>query len=385
MATFSASYLDAISNVTAQQPLSTGKAYVDIQSARRYSLNTLWPSDMKKAMHLSHTLRDTLMLAPTNRGVFHGGAGFTTQNESGNTGFKLTQEMAYHYNYLAWSETEVEPEMVDGMGDEGKMLVYKSTMMGKLQEVHLANANTWESAIWGAPDQAAMFTNMTKPVSIPTLISEEGYYGLQADGTNLTSVYNATQAVVPAYDNQRYTYAALGGSAANGEDLIGTIEDAWLGAKFEGIPEHPEYGPGNELTNIIFCSNWGIKLVLAALRNGQTQWGKREITPYGVRVDTLLFKPIDILGTAELYDDGSGGLANEANAAEDGPRYYGVNLKSMKFLCQKGHFQRMEKPVSLAPIGKPYDYHQGIKSKMQMWCVNRRDHFIVSPTAAAIS
>lgn len=381
-------YLDMVNNVTEMQPLSSAEGYANIVSRRRYSLNALLGTEMDKHLHLGHTLRANIYGKKIDQGTWHGGAGFTTQSEGTNTVFKLTSTMAYHYNYIRHNEAEVEDELNPKMGEDYLKMVFGDTLKGKMQNAHQSNCDALEDALWAPADQAAMVTNGTRPMSIPYLISEAAYLPLQADESSVTAVYNATEADLPTYDNARYTYAALGGNAVTGEDLLGELDQAWLNASFEPIPEHPEFGPGNKLTHVVFCSSDGIKKVLGALRNGQTQWGKREMTPYGVRIDNMLFKPISALDTAFLYAGGGGLLCNEAGVdsagstvggAVTGPRYYGVNIEKTKLFFEQGHFQRMESPVDMTPAGQPYDFHQNIKTKCQLWCPDRRSNFIVSP------
>ena len=385
MATVANSFLDYVNNVTEKQPLSRAESYENIISRNKYSMNALMGSDMTEHMQTSHSFRANIYGKKVDQGRWHGGAGFTTQSEGTNTVFKLTSGMAYHYNYIRYDDEEVDSQDGPGVGQAGGGGVWADTMKAKLQNAHQSNADSFEDAIWSPANQALMVDSPERPMSIPYLVSEEGYLALQEDGSNVTSVYNATAANLPTFDNARYTYANLGGNDQGGEDLFGSLDEAWLQAGFEPIPEHPEYGKGCKLNHIVFCSHWGIKVILGALREGQTVWGEREVTPFGVRVGTMLFKPITALDTAALYDDGSGGLANEVDADKNGPRFYGINMDKTKLIFQNGHFQRMEKPVDMTAAGEPYSHHQNIKTKCQLWCSDRRSNFIVSPDAGAVA
>lgn len=388
MATLVSTFLDMASDISETQPFAGGAGYQNIVSVNRYSLTQMLPSEMSMANHLGHTLRETLYPEVIDNGQFHGGAGFTTQSQNTNTGFKLTAEMAYHYNHVEYNESEIEAGLDPRMNGEFIKVAFQKTMGGKLQNLAQANTASIEAALWAPANQAGMFTNPDRPVSIPALITEEdsGGYALESDLTPLTQVYNASLTDIPTFKNAAYEYAALGGNTTDGEDLLGELEQAWLLSSYEPIPiGGHEYGPGNDAKQIIFCSHWGIRVLMAAVRSGQTVWGKAEYLSGGsVRIGQMLFKPINVLDTAELYTDGSA-LANEVNATKNGPRFYGVDTEKTKLLMEEGHFMRMEEPVKMTVAKKPYEIHQGCKTKLQTWCTDRRRNFIVSPSAGAIS
>lgn len=389
MPTLVDTFLDMASDITETQPFAGGAGYKNIVSANRYSLNQLLPSDAALSSHLGHTLRETLYPEVIDNGEFHGGAGFTTQSQGTTTGFKLTSEMAYHYNHIEYNESEIEAGLDPRMNGDFIKVAFQKTMGGKLQNLAQANTQSIENAMWAPANQTTMFTNPTRPVSIPALITEadSGGYALQADTTPLTQVYNASLTDIPTFKNGAYEYAALGGNTTDGEDLLGELEQAWMLSSYEPIPiGGHEYGPGNEAKQVMFTSHWGIRVLMAALRSGQTQWGTHEYLSGGsVRIGPMLFKAVNALDTALLYDGGGSALVNEASATKNGPRFYGVDTSCTKLLMEEGHFMRMEDPVKMTVAGKPYEIHQGCKSKLQLWCTDRRRNFIVSPSAAAIS
>ena len=90
MATLVSTFLDMASDISETQPFAGGAGYKNIVSVNRYSLTQILPSEMAMANHLGHTLRETLYPEVIDNGRFHGGAGFTTQSQNTNTGFKLT-------------------------------------------------------------------------------------------------------------------------------------------------------------------------------------------------------------------------------------------------------------------------------------------------------
>jgi hypothetical protein len=389
MASLADRFLDMATNVSETQFLATSNGYTNVLSRGKYALNCLLDTDFERAQHLGHTWRHTITSEFLDRGQFHSGSGFRTQSEGGNTAFKLTQEFAFRYNYVHWDEPEIEADLSPGMGDDYVKAKFGDTLEGKYQELYQMESNAIEDALWAPADQAAMFTSLTKPVSIPTLITEEAYFPLQADGSATTTVYNATDVTAPGYDNGRFTYGALGGNTTTGDDLIGRLQDAWIQSDYEPIPLGAQYGPGHMPPNIIFCSFTGLRAIRAALRNGQTQWGKMELVPGMGNAFTLgdgmMIKPISALGSALLYKNASSptALVNELNGtsgAISGPRFYGVNLRDMKLRVETGHWMNMQKPTVLTAAGRPYEVHQGLKSKLQLTCDSRRTSWILSPS-----
>lgn len=388
MASLADTFLDMAVNVSETQFTAAAEGYTNVHSRAKYALNCLLDSDFEKAQHLGHTWRHTITDNLVDRGQFHAGSGFRTQSEGGNTAFKLTQEFAFRYNYVHWDEPEIEADLAPGMGDDYVKAKFGDTLAGKYQELYQMEADAIEDALWAPADEAAMFDNLTKPVSIPALITEETYFPLQADGSATTKVYNATSTTAPNYDNGRFTYAALGGDSDTGDDLIGRLQDAWIQSDYEPIPMGAQYGPGSMPPNMIFCSFTGLRALRAALRQGQDRWGKMELVPGMGNAFTLgdgmMIKPVSALGTALLYKNAASptALVNElegSSGAISGPRFYGVNLRDMKLRVEAGHWMNLQKPTMLTAAGRPYEVHQGMKSKMQLTCDSRRTSFILSP------
>jgi len=362
-----------------------GKGYRNLVSRGKYTLTHVLPN-MKEAFSLGHTLEETLFTERVRRTI-RGGSGAMTFSSYDNlqSGVKISAPISYAATPMAWNESEIAANLDPSMGPKYVRAQFQKTLDSKHQILKDDCVEDLETGLWEAADQTAMEAG-DKFLSIPYYITEEtSGMALQADGsTNITAINGVTMAQTNnKYDNVRKTYATAGGDADDATDLIGALVSACRAANFQGMPVGSEYASPESIPEVILTSDWGCDLVQAAYRNHSgNSWGNMEITPYGLKIGMMTFVNVSILNDAALYVN-AGGNALVAETAADitGPRYYGITRKYMRLLFQKGNFMQPDAPVNLTEVGKPYDWVQIWKSANQVWCPDRRRHFIVSPSA----
>lgn len=361
-----------------------GRGYKNIISRGKYTLTHVMPS-MKEAFSLGHTLEETLFTERAQRTI-RGGSGAMSFSSYDNlqSGVKISAPISYAATPMAWNENEIAANLDPSMGPNYVRAQFQKTLDAKHQILKDDCVEDLETGLWNAADQAAMEAG-DKFLSIPYYITEDtSGMALQADGsTNITAINGVTMAQTNGqYDNVRKTYAAAGGDAADATDLLGALVSACRAAHFQGMPIGSEYASPESLPELIMTSDWGCDLVQAAYRNhGGNSWGNMEVTPYGLKIGMMTLVNVSILNDAPLYVNAAGNaLVAETAADIIGPRYYGIRQKELRMLFQKNNFMQPDEPVNLTEVGKPYDWVQIWKSANQLWCSDRRRHFIVSPS-----
>jgi hypothetical protein len=369
-----------------------GRGYRNLVSRGKYSLNWVLPN-LKEAFSLGHTLQDTLKVARTGRTI-RGGSGAMTFSGYDNLqgGVKISAPISYAATPLVWNESEIAANLEPSMGPKYVRSQFQKTLDAKHQDLYDDMVEDLEQGLWNVADQTNM-ENGDKFLSIPYYITENATtasalvagQAIQADGvTSITAVNGQTVAATNGtYDNIRMTYATTGGDAGDASDLIGALVGAMRRANFQGMPVGAEYASPESIPEVILTSDWGCDLVQAAHRNSAgNSWGAMTMTPYGLQIGSMNFVNLSILNDAALYiNEGGDGLVAETTANNKGPRYYGITRKYMRLMFQMGNFMQPDDPTNLTADGKPYDLVQIFKSANQLWCPDRRRHFIVSPSA----
>lgn len=379
---------------TSETALGGKNGYENLVQASKYTTSYLMGGKSpEEVLHTGQVIRDTLYLKSENVGKRFGGSGLRFDWENRQTGTKVTSQMSFYANYLAWDELELDLNADMSMGRDYIRAKFNDILTGKYQNLIQTTADQFEGECWAAPNQATMRTNYTAPMSLPYYITEEtGGVPLQSSGAVLDDVLGLSggaSGTYPVWDNQRVTYGAVGGSAGNGDDVIGSLLHAANLATFEPLPIEPEHGVDASAPNVVFCSHLGMRYMTAALRNGQDTWGKRELG-YGMVLGNMYFRNIDELTSALLYADDptptglvtEGGIDSAGSAdasAVVGPRYWGVAKKVMRPLFMKDRYMEAGDVTNLTADGKPNEYVQVFKTYNQLFCNDRRKLFIVSP------
>jgi hypothetical protein len=373
---------------TSETALGGKNGYRNLVQQAHYTSNFLVGGKTDEEMlHTGQTIRDTLYLKSENVGKRFGGAGLRFDYDNKQVGTKVTTQMSFYATYLAWDEVELDLNADSSMGKEYIRAKFNDILKGKYQNLTQTQADQFEGEFWAAPDQAAMRTNFTAPMSIPYYMTEETTgLPLQADGTAMTDVLGLAPATYSKWDNQRVEYATYGGDAEDGGDLIGSLIYAAQISHFEPLPFNPEDGVMESVPNVVFCSDTGLRVVTAALRAGQDTWGTRELSHMGVTLDNMIFRNITTLNAAQLYKDGSATLKGEVEAGvdKDGPRYYGVSKKYMNPMFMRDRYMKPGDVTDLTAVGKPNEYVQVFKTYNQLVCCDRSKGFIVHPATGVI-
>ena len=369
---------------TSETQLGGDKGYLNLVQLPHYTSVFLMGGRTPEEMfRTSQTIRKTLYLSEENVGQRFGGAGLRMDFQNVQIGTKVTTQMSYYANHIAWDEVEIDLNADSDMGREAIRARFHEIITGKLQNLAQSHATTFENEKWAAADQAAMRTNFTAPMSLPYFITEQDNgLPLQADNTAMTDVLGLAPATYPKWDNTRVSYGALGGDDADGGDLIGALIFAAQKTHFEPLPIKPEHGVMESAPNVVFCSNDGLRKVQAAIRAGVDQWGRRELdVAYGLTLGNMVIRNVTTLDSAALYKPVSGSaLATEATADLTGPRFWGVSKKAFMPSFMKDRMMKMEKPVNLTAIGAPNEWVQVCKTYNQLLCWDRSKSFIVSPS-----
>ena len=377
---------------TSETALGGKNGYRNLVQANHYTSNFLVGGKTDEdILHTGQTIRDTLFLKSEDVGKRFGGAGLRFDWENRQVGTKVTAQMSFYANYISWDELELDLNADSSMGKDYIRAKFNDILRGKYQNLTQTTADQFEGEMWAAASQASMRTDFTAPMSIPYYITEETD-GIphQADASNMSDVLGLSGGSGGTYtkwDNKRFTYGAVGGTAADGDDLIGALTFAAQSTHFEPLPINPEHGVMESSPNVVFCSDLGLRYITGALRNGQDTWGSREISStYGVTLDNMVFRNITALNTAALYTNAAGSaLVDETtagNSSVTGPRYWGVTKNIMKPMFMRDRYMEPGKVTDLTAVGKPNEYVQVFKTYNQLLCCDRSKLFIVSPSAA---
>jgi hypothetical protein len=370
---------------TSETALGGRNGYENLVQKEHYTSSFLMGGkSAEEYIQTGQTIRDTLYLQSEDVGKRFGGAGLRFDWQNTQIGTKVTAQMSYYANYIAWDELELDLNADSSMGPAYIRSKFNDILKGKYQNLTQTTADQFESEKWAAADQATMRTDFTAPMSIPYFITEETD-GIPHDstGADLSDVLGISPATYSKWDNKRVTYGALGGAATDGDDLLGALDYAAMISHFEPLPMKPEHGIMESSPNVVFCSDSGLRLVGAALRAGQDQWGRQEYPGfYGLTLGSMVFRNITTLNDAALYTPPGGGtLVDEDSANHSGPRFWGVSKKALRCMFMRDRYMTPGEVTNLTAVGKPNEYVQVFKTYNQLWCSNRRRLFIVSPSA----
>lgn len=379
-------FVDMARETSATEISHPNKGYLNlVQSPHYTSAFLIGGKTEKELFNVGHTLAQTVMFETVDASQRFGSGGVKVDFTNPQIGTKLTANMSYLYNHIGWNESEVEGNLDLEMGMTYIRSQFNDIMEGKHQNLYQVMADVFENESWGAANQQKMRVDGSLPMSIPYYITEEtNGLPLQADGSAMTDVLGESPVTYSNHDNVRATYANLGGKDIAGDDLIGSLLDARTRADFEPLPMNSEYGIESSIPNVVFCSNYGLKVLTAAYRHGQDKWAPNQsLTAHGIPLDGMMIRNITALDSAALFAaNGGGALVAETAADITGARFWGTSSNSMQVKFQKGKYMNPDAPVNLTIAGVPYEWVQGYKTTNQLWCTSRKKNFIVSPSVA---
>jgi len=375
---------------TSETALGGRNGYENLVQRRHYTSNFLMGGkSAEEFIQTGQTIRDTLYLNSEDVGKRFGGAGLRFDWENKQIGTKVTSQMSYYANYIAWDEVELDHNVDSSMGPAYIRSKFNDILKGKYQNLTQTTCDQFEDEKWAPADQATMRTDFTAPMSIPYYITEANSGGLplQSDETSMTDVLGLTPASYgDRFSNKVVTYSSYGGDAEDGTDLLGSLDYAAMICHFEPLPMKPEHGVMESSPNVVFCSDEGLRVVGAALRAGQDQWGRSEFPGfYGLTLGNIVFRNVTALNNAALYAGGSSALVDEMSATLDGPRFWGLSKSALRPLFMRDRYMTPGDVTNLTAVGKPNEYVQVFKTYNQLWCTDRRRLFIVTPGASVIA
>lgn len=283
--------------------------------------------------------------------------------------------------YMSWTDHEIE-QAVANMGSSARHQEYKRIKKGKEMNMETGMMGILEEGLFDQPDEDEMEGSAGEtPYSIPCTITENttGIPLLWSGG----QVQEIAIANYPKWDNNRGVYDDIGTFGATDAHLITAFDSMARKVKFARLPRRPDLSEPRMDPSVYACSDWGMRLVEDAWRRNQQLFrnGLQEAGVMGPTHKGIGFTYVESLDTAELYDDGSNGLANEADADINGPRFYCLNLMYyLKAFNVRRYFYK-KKPFS--PSNDPYSYIMPVDLWHNNVCRSRQRQGIISPESDA--
>lgn len=359
--------------------------------------------DLTEVMQGGRTIKDNIMLdeAPTAR-TYQPNETLTPSNPQVLTEWEINWRFVVDHMMATDQEFELQGNF-DGMTQAARWQVYKSLKWSKEQRMWTSMFNFMENLLWATPNKATMEAAAgTEPYSIPAIVNENanGLFavtdaGAGLPGGNWTTVMGINPVTKPKWVPQieRYSSAVATATGANttAADSTGTnipiaFDRMWLKIKFTPPAYRQQYFESAELNRQVICtSNRGVSIYQAIMRNAQNLYASRDrqdpayVNPTYAGIDVV---PIESLGTAALYEDGTttpDSLKAEMESGVDasGPRYYWLNGNYIKPVWHsRRYFARKE---GMTPPNQPFTTFWYVDSWYNNVCRSRQRQGIVSP------
>jgi hypothetical protein len=236
-------------------------------------------------------------------------------------------------DHMSWTDQEIELQMGEGMTTTARHRVLKSVKKTKERRVTTSIINGLEDELSALPSQEQMEASGGKlPLSIPALINEntDGVHP-NWSGNNKQNINAATEA---RWRPQRVGYNYSDETAAVGGNLIiEAFDEMYYLVGYDELPGYEGQSEAPSNATMIVCSRLGINKYKQAMRAAQDTY----VTPS--RQDPAYNRPLysgialtyaSNFDNAAVYPDGGSGVATEASATNNGPRYYWINRKYHK-------------------------------------------------------
>lgn len=385
-------YLDTLTN-TGPVFLSGTKNIVNNVSTRSFILGKfLRGKPGTQILQGGDKIQETLFLTANRTGqFFNRNSDISWQNPQKDVLAQL--DWKFMADHMAWDEAEYLLQ-TEGLSGDALKTKYKDMAYSKMQRLWDSIIQTWEDALWYAPNSAATYAAMesggVQPFSIPVFVHENAGSNGRFD-TNWTTIEGVNPATYTNWDNARETYDAAdpADGAGEGDGLFNAFDKISISIDYQQPPMKDEYfenveAMGNQ--TIIACSKNGKAQIMDLHRKGND----RLITPQDAaypmpRWNGVPIADVAALDTAALYDSSSGagtsfaaeGTATSSSADKGGPRYYFLNCKYLHMVFHKAKYFKME-PVKQIE-NKLGVFVQPVQTWGNLVCTSRRVNGLVSP------
>jgi len=297
----------------------------------------------------------------------------------------------------AWTKPEVILNSPAGATRASQKIAYKR-FWDKIQ------ARMWtsywkgmEASLWTLPKKSEMgegVATATRSYSIPYHINEETS-GLIANHATATDNFTTKQTLTPAATGagaklvpQQETYLqAPPSDMANDWDLWTAMDNAYLKAQFEQLPDHAQYSEPKSHPHFIATDLEGYSNYQQGARAAQNVWREAYNDPH---YKTLYYAGMEViyvssLDQAALYPTATTGYVaqDSGTAANIGPRYYGINGEYLLPVWHSSVYADMT-PTMSHPR-QPFSYVKYVDTWFNLPCRSWQRQFIVSPANGVTS
>lgn len=300
-----------------------------------------------------------------------------------------TIEAQWRFNmaHMTWVEQEVLlNSRVQHGSSEARFQAYADIKAEKEALMWHSIHNGIEDQLWAVPDKATMETETGEvPYSIAAFVNEDtdGLFNQRVGSVVWTVVETIDPAASATNGNfepqqQAYTSATL---ASEGHP-INRMGAMLRKVHFEQPKTHKEYWETPSLNKqVICCSDWGLRIVEHALREGQDHFvaGPQDPAYMNPQFRGIEICYVEALDTVKLYNSGSSTLEDEDSANITGPRYYFLNYNSLYPVMFDQRFMWRDKPSRDHNV--PDTWVVPVAVWYNLFCEDRRTQGILYPSS----
>lgn len=317
-----------------------------------------------------------------NTAINYGGANPELAIKNPNIIVESVDDWRFTLDHMAWTDHEIGLQVNGGMTSEARHRtihnIYKvkeqrcATSLIKKMEDELfatATATLMEGAAGSAPNSIAKYITEESDGLAPT-------WG----GTTVQGLNPATET---GWDNQRATFSAYNSATVGTQDLFAAFDQMQLLVRYQPLPKYEEFSERLNNPSFIACSSLGMRRYKDSLRESN------DLLVAGGRQDPAYNSPhfsgiplvyASTLDTAQLFDDGSSGVATEAAANVTGPRYWFMDTDVLfKVFHDERYFHKIKPQPSQ---NQPMAHVIWIDTWHNLICTERRKLGIVSPSTS---
>jgi len=312
--------------------LGTGPVYItgeegilNESTARSYLLRRFTKdANLSKSLQGGNDIKGTVMFDEESTAEFYlPGAKASPRNP------QVITDNAIPWRFLRDHTAHVDKEIdlqVSGMTAEAAFDVYFSVKYAKEMRMWTSKINTMETAMAALPDPNTMeVAGGTDPNSL-IVFNNEATNGLL---NGYSVIQGLAPATFPKWVPQQGTYAQLPATGAGaGWDLWGAFDDMLIDVHFDTLPGREEYATKSSGKYFITTDKEGRTNYQEGARRSNdnlAQGGHQDPAYSNIKyagIDIMYWAALD---TAAIYDDGSSGFTDQANANAAGPRYFWWN------------------------------------------------------------
>lgn len=308
----------------------------------------------------------------------------TWQNPQVMTNWKVPWR--FSLDHMSWTQQEVLLQMGSGLTRKARFHKYKSIKRKIEARMWTSMMNGMEDALVAVPDKDEMEASAGKtPYSLIAFNNEETN-GLFTDGSETWTTVQQLDPTTDTYwvpQQVQYNYNDPYDTNKNKDGVIDAFEEIAVDLDFRPPPKAQEYfeggpsntntGPNPFLQKFIATSKGGILLYKRALREiGDRGYVSNPQDPAYMRPQFAGFdvEEFDTLEAAALYDDGSSGRTDWANATTPGPRYYFFHTRYIRMIFHsERYFFKHEVDSHPNQVGS---YRQPVEVWRNLVCRSRR-------------